>query len=151
MLVATGLSQILVQTLVVGRVVKAAGERGALLIGLVSATLAFVAYGLASTPFWFFCGVPAGALGALVMPGLQSLMSRRVAGNEQGRLQGLNGAFMGLTAIFGPLLYLSLLAFAVRHDAQLHQPGIPVLVAALFCTAAFALAVAVAKPVADVH
>jgi DHA1 family tetracycline resistance protein-like MFS transporter len=151
MLVATGLSQILVQTLVVGRVVKAAGERGALLIGLVSATLAFVAYGLASTPFWFFCGVPAGALGALVMPGLQSLMSRRVAGNEQGRLQGLNGAFMGLTAIFGPLLYLSLLAFAVRHDAQLHQPGIPVLVAALFCTAAFALALAVAKPVADVH
>jgi DHA1 family tetracycline resistance protein-like MFS transporter len=151
MLVATGLSQILVQTLVVGRVVKAAGERGALLIGLVSATLAFVTYGLASTPFWFFCGVPAGALGALVMPGLQSLMSRRVAGNEQGRLQGLNGAFMGLTAIFGPLLYLSLLAFAVRHDAQLHQPGIPVLVAALFCTAAFALAVAVAKPVADVH
>jgi DHA1 family tetracycline resistance protein-like MFS transporter len=151
MLVATGLSQILVQTLVVGRVVKAAGERGALLIGLVSATLAFVAYGLASTPFWFFCGVPAGALGALVMPGLQSLMSRRVAGNEQGRLQGLNGAFMGLTAIFGPLLYLSLLAFAVRHDSQLHQPGIPVLVAALFCTAAFALALAVAKPVADVH
>jgi MFS transporter, DHA1 family, tetracycline resistance protein len=151
MLVATGLSQILVQTLLVGRVVKAVGERGALLIGLVSATLAFVAYGLASTPFWFYCGVPAGALGALVMPGLQSLMSRRVAANEQGRLQGLNSGFMGLTAIFGPLLYLSLLAFAVRHDAQLHQPGIPILVAALFCTAAFALAVAVAKPVADVH
>jgi len=151
MLIATGLSQILVQTLVVGRVVKAAGERGALLIGLVSAVLAFLTYGLATTPFWFFCGVPAGALGALIMPGLQSLMSRRVAANEQGRLQGLNSAFMGLTAIFGPLLYLSLLAFAVRHDAQLHQPGIPVLVAAVFCLAAFGLAVAVAKPVADVH
>jgi len=151
MLVATGLSQILVQTLVVGRVVKAAGERGALLIGLVSATLAFLTYGLAATPFWFFCGVPAGALGALVMPGLQSLMSRRVAANEQGRLQGLNSAFMGLTAILGPLLYLSLLAFAVRHDVQLHQPGIPILVAAVFCLSAFGLAVKVAKPVADVH
>ncbi|HEY2400321.1 MAG TPA: TCR/Tet family MFS transporter [Steroidobacteraceae bacterium] len=151
MLVATGLSQILVQTLVVGRVVKAAGERGALLIGLVSATLAFLTYGLAATPFWFFCGVPAGALGALVMPGLQSLMSRRVAANEQGRLQGLNSAFMGLTAIFGPLLYLSLLAFAVRHDVQLHQPGIPILVAAVFCLSAFGLAVKVARPVADVH
>ena len=151
MLVATGLSQILVQTLVVGRVVKAAGERGALLIGLVSATLAFLTYGLAATPFWFFCGVPAGALGALVMPGLQSLMSRRVPANEQGRLQGLNSAFMGLTAIIGPLLYLSLLAFAVRHDVQLHQPGIPILVAAVFCLSAFGLAVKVAKPVADVH
>ena len=151
MLIATGLAQILVQTLVVGRVVKAIGERGALLIGLGSAILAFLLYGLAPTPLWFFAGVPAGALGALIMPGLQSLMSRRVAANEQGRLQGLNSAFMGLTAIFGPMLYLSTLAFAVRHDAQLHQPGIPIVIAGAFCMAALGLAVAVAKPVADVH
>jgi DHA1 family tetracycline resistance protein-like MFS transporter len=151
MLIATGLSNILVQTLVVGRVVKAIGERGALLIGLISAILGFITYALATTPQWFFVGVPAGALSALIMPGLQSLMSRRVAGNEQGRLQGLNSAFMGLTAIFGPMVYLSTLAFAVRHDAQLHQPGLPVLIAAGFCAAALVLAVFVAKPVADVH
>ena len=151
MLIATGVAQILVQTLLVGRVVKAIGERGALLIGLSSAILAFLAYGLAPTPLWFFAGVPAGALGALIMPGLQSLMSRRVAANEQGRLQGLNSAFMGLTAIFGPMLYLSTLAWAVRHDAQLHQPGLPIVIAAAFCMAALGLAVAVAKPVADVH
>jgi DHA1 family tetracycline resistance protein-like MFS transporter len=151
MLIATGLANILVQTLVVGRVVKAIGERGALLIGLFSAILAFLVYGIATTPQWFFAGVPAGALGALIMPGLQSLMSRRVAGNEQGQLQGLNSAFMGLTAIFGPMLYLSTLAFAVRHDAQLHQPGLPVLIAAGFCAAALVMAVFVAKPVADVH
>jgi DHA1 family tetracycline resistance protein-like MFS transporter len=151
MLIATGVANIVVQTLVVGRVVKAIGERGALLIGLVSAVLGFIVYGLAPTPRWFFAGVPLGALSALIMPGLQSLMSRRVAGNEQGRLQGLNSAFMGLTAIFGPLLYLSTLAFAVRHDAQLHQPGLPIVIAAGFCAAALVLAVLVAKPVADVH
>src|SRR5262249_10464250 len=128
MLVATGVIQILVQTLVVGRVVKAIGERGALLIGLGSAAVAFIIYALAPTPVWFFSGIPLGALAALIMPGLQSLMSRRVAANEQGRLQGVNSAFMGLTAIFGPLLYLSMLAFAVRHDAQLHQPGIPIMI-----------------------
>jgi DHA1 family tetracycline resistance protein-like MFS transporter len=151
MLIATGVTNILVQTLVVGRVVKAIGERGALLIGLVSAILAFIVYALAATPQWFFVGVPVGALSALIMPGLQSLMSRRVAGNEQGRLQGLNSSFMGLTAIFGPLLYLSTLAFAVRHDTQLHQPGLPLMIAAGFCAAALVLAVLVAKPVADVH
>jgi len=151
MLIATGVANIVVQTLVVGRVVKAIGERGALLIGLVSAVLGFIVYGFAPTPRWFFAGVPLGALSALIMPGLQSLMSRRVAGNEQGRLQGLNSAFMGLTAIFGPLLYLSTLAFAVRHDARLHQPGLPIVIAAGFCAAALVLAVLVAKPVADVH
>jgi MFS transporter, DHA1 family, tetracycline resistance protein len=151
MLVATGVTQIIVQTLVVGRVVEALGERGALLTGLVSAILAFITYALAPTPPWFFAGIPLGALGALIMPSLQSLMSRRVPANEQGRLQGLNSAFLGLTAIFGPMLYLSMLAFAVRHDAQLHQPGIPIMVASAFCAAALALAVLVAKPVADVH
>ena len=151
MLIATGATSILVQTLVVGRVVKAIGERGALLTGLVTAILAFIMYALASTPVWFFAGIPVGALSALIMPGLQSLMSRRVPANEQGRLQGVNSAFMGLTAIFGPMIYLSTLAFAVRHDAQLHQPGIPILIAAGFCTAALLLAVLLAKPVADVH
>jgi len=144
-------ASILVQTLVVGRVVKAVGERGALLIGLVSEIVALLAYGLAKTPPWFFAGIPAGALAALIMPGLQSLMSRRVAANEQGRMQGLNSGFMGVTAIIGPIIYLSTLAFAVRHDSQLHQPGIPILIAATFCLAAFILAVFVAKPVEDVH
>ena len=151
MLVATGLLSIVVQTMVVGRVVKAVGERGALLIGLVSAIVAFIAYAFAPTPAWFFAGIPAGSLANLVMPGLQSLMSRRVAGNEQGRLQGLNSAFMGLTAIVGPVIYLSTLAFAVRNDASLHQPGLPILIAALFCLLALLLAVFLAKPVADVH
>jgi DHA1 family tetracycline resistance protein-like MFS transporter len=151
MLITVGLSNILVQTLIVGRVVKAIGERGALLTGLVSASLAFVAYALAPTPAWFFAGIPLGALSALIMPGLQSLMSRRVAPNEQGRLQGVNSAFMGLTAIFGPTLYLSMLAFAVRHDPQLHLPGLPVLLATGFCVMALFMALRVAKPVPDVH
>jgi DHA1 family tetracycline resistance protein-like MFS transporter len=151
MLVATGISNILVQTLVVGRVVKAIGERGALLTGLGSAIVAFATYALAATPPWFFVGIPLGALSALIMPGLQSLMSRRVAGNEQGRLQGVNSAFLGLTAILGPILYLSTLAFAVRHDAQLHQPGLPIMIATCFCIAALILAVRVAKPVPDVE
>jgi DHA1 family tetracycline resistance protein-like MFS transporter len=151
MLVATGISNILVQTLVVGRVVKAIGERGALLTGLASAIVGFAIYALASTPPWFFVGIPLGALSALIMPGLQSLMSRRVAANEQGRLQGVNSAFLGLTAILGPILYLSMLAFAVRNDARLHQPGLPVMIATCFCIAALLLALRVAKPVPDVE
>jgi DHA1 family tetracycline resistance protein-like MFS transporter len=150
MLVATGISNILVQTLVVGRFVKAVGERGALLVGLGSAIFGFAAYALAPSPVWFFTGVPLASLSALVMPGLQSLMSRRVPANEQGRLQGVNSAFMGLTAILGPILYLSTLAFAVRHDAQLHQPGLPIMIATCFCIAALILALRVAKPVPDV-
>jgi DHA1 family tetracycline resistance protein-like MFS transporter len=149
MLFATGLLSIIVQMLVVGRVVKAIGERGALLFGLFCAVAAFIIYALAPTPLWFFAGIPAGALAALILPGLQSLMSRRVAANEQGRLQGVCSAFMGVASIVGPMIYLSTLAFAVRQDAVLHQPGIPILIAAACCLAALVLSVLLAKPVAD--
>jgi DHA1 family tetracycline resistance protein-like MFS transporter len=149
MLLATGLVSILVQTLVVGRVVKAIGERGALLIGLASAVLAFSAYAVAPTAGWFLVGIPAGALSALIGPGLQSLMSRRVPGNEQGRLQGVNSAFMGLSAIVGPMVYLSTLAFGVRTDKTLHQPGLPIMIAAVLCLLALILSYFWAKPVAD--
>ena len=149
MLFAVGLMSIVVQMWVVGRVVKAIHERGALLVGLVCAILTFVIYGLASTPAWFVAGIPSGALSALILPGLQSLMSRRVPANRQGSLQGINSAFMGVCSIVGPMIYLSTLAFAVHEDAALHQPGLPLLIAAAFCTAAFVLSVFVAKPVAD--
>jgi DHA1 family tetracycline resistance protein-like MFS transporter len=145
------LLSIIVQTLVVGRVVKAVGERGALLIGLATAVAAFTIYALARTPFWFFVGIPPGALSALILPGLQSLMSRRVPATEQGRLQGVNSAFMGVSSIIGPIIYLSTLAFAVRQDATLHLPGMPILIAAAFCTLAFVLALVLAKPVEDVQ
>jgi hypothetical protein len=56
---------------------------------------------------------------------------------------------MGLCAIAGPTIYLSTLAFAVREDPVLHQPGLPIMISAVFCLAALGLSVLWAKPVAD--
>ena len=149
MLLATGVLSILVQTFAIGRVVKAVGERGALLIGLTSAMVAFSAYALAPTAPWFLLGIPLGAFSTLTGPGIQSLMSRRVPADQQGRLQGVNTAFMGLCAIAGPMIYLSTLAFAVREYPVLHQPGLPIMISVLFCAAALGLSILWAKPVAD--
>ncbi|HEY5288552.1 MAG TPA: TCR/Tet family MFS transporter [Caulobacteraceae bacterium] len=149
MLVATGALSIVVQLTLVGRVVKRVGERGALLIGLSSAILAFTTYALAPTALWFVSSIPLGALSALIGPGLQSLMSRRVPAFEQGRLQGTNSAMMGICAIIGPMIYLSTLAYSVRHEASLHLVGLPILIAAGLCLAALILAIRVATPVPD--
>src|SRR5262249_22812427 len=145
MLFVTGLVSIIIQMFVVGRVVKAVGERGALLIGLGGAGTAFVRYSLASTPSWFFARISVRAPSALILPGLQSLMSRRVSATEQGRLQGVNSGFMGVCAIVGPMIYLSTLEFAVRHDPTLHQPGLPIMIAATFCATALVLSLLWAK------
>lgn len=145
----TGVLSLLVQVFVVQRVVKAVGERGALLAGAFFATAAFLVYGLAPTWQVFLCAAPLGALGGLIGPGAQSLMSRRVPGNQQGRLQGVNSGVMGLCSIFGPLIYLTSLSFAVRTERTIGLPGLPILIAAGFCGAALVAGYFLAHPVAD--
>jgi MFS transporter, DHA1 family, tetracycline resistance protein len=145
-LMASGIASIIVQALVVGRVVKAVGERGALLIGLFSCFAGFMVYALAPTGLLYLCGLPLFALSGLIMPGLQGLMTRLVAPNEQGQLQGANSALMGVASIIGPSLFLLPFAFAVRHDATLRMPGLPVLIAAALMLLATVLAWAKARP-----
>jgi len=149
MMMLTGVLSLLVQIFVVGRVVKAIGERGAVLIGLACAAAAFLVYGLAPNWMVFLCASPLGALGGLLGPGVQSLMSRRVPGNQQGRLQGVNSSFIGLSSIFGPMIYLGALSFSVQHEGASVPPGLPILIASGFCFASLVAAWFLAKPVAD--
>jgi DHA1 family tetracycline resistance protein-like MFS transporter len=139
MLMATGSISILTQYLLVGRVVKRAGERGALLIGLASASAAFVIYALSASPWMFGVGLLAGALSALIGPGLGALMSGAVGPSGQGQLQGANAAISGVSSVLGPIIYLSALAFAVRRP-DLVPPGFPVLIAAALSLGALVVA-----------
>ena len=84
----TGGLGILVQGFVVVPVVRAIGERGAVIVGAAAGALGFAIYGLASDQWLYFVGMPVFALQGLMMPGLQGLMTQRVTPNEQGRLQG---------------------------------------------------------------
>ena len=145
-LMASGIASIVIQAVVVGPAVKRFGERGALLIGLVSGFAGFMIYALAPTGFLYLCGLPIFTFTGLIQPGLQGLMTRRVAPNEQGQLQGANSAMMGIASIIGPPLFLFPFAFAVRHDATLHMPGLPVLIAGALMLAAAILAYAKARP-----
>lgn len=145
-MMVTGILNIIVQALLVGPVVKRVGERGALLTGLFSGAAGFAVFAAAPTSLIYWMGMPIFALMGLVQPGLQGLMTRRVAPHEQGQLQGANAAALGLAAIFGPLIFGLTFAWSIRHEASLHAPGLAVALAAAFMVAAFALALRVARP-----
>jgi DHA1 family tetracycline resistance protein-like MFS transporter len=143
----TGACNILVQTLMVGRIVGKIGERGALLLGLAAFGLGFLIYALAPTGPIYLVGAPIIAFSALIQPGLQGLMTRRVGPSEQGQLQGANSSIVGIVALIGPSLFGLTFAYAVRHDATLHMPGLPILLAVGLCALAILLTiVAVPKP-----
>jgi len=138
----TGGLGILVQGFVVVPVVRAIGERGAVIVGAAAGALGFAIYGLASTQWAYFAGMPIFALQGLMMPGLQGLMTQRVTPQEQGRLQGANQSLGGISSILGPLFPL-VFAFALRNVPSL--PGLPILVAAALTAVALLLALRFAR------
>jgi DHA1 family tetracycline resistance protein-like MFS transporter len=125
--VITGVLGILVQSLVVGPVVRRIGERGAVIVGAAFGMAGFAIYALAPTQTIYFIGMPVFALIGLMQPGLQGLMTQHVTGSEQGRLQGANQSTGGIAAIIGPIFPLTF-AFALRRVPGL--PGLPILIAA---------------------
>jgi DHA1 family tetracycline resistance protein-like MFS transporter len=140
---ASGIAQVLVQVLLVGRVVKRLGERGAVLIGAGFGATAFLMYALAPTGAFYLAAIPVFAMTGFLQPGVMGLMSRRVGPQVQGRLQGVNQSFMGISSIIGPPIYGLTFAWSLRHGAP---PGLAILIAAALLGIAFLTALRTARP-----
>jgi DHA1 family tetracycline resistance protein-like MFS transporter len=139
----TGVLGLLVQSLLVGPVVARIGERGALLLGALGGAAGFTLYGLAANGWAYIASAPVFAVMSFLQPGLQGLMTRRVGPQEQGQLQGANQSLQGIASVTGPMIFGLTFAWAVRHDAWLHMPGLPIFIAAGLLACAFLLAVRV--------
>jgi DHA1 family tetracycline resistance protein-like MFS transporter len=87
-LAAVGFASIIVQSLVVGPVIRRVGERAALMLGLMFGVAGFLIFALAPTGLIFWLAIPLMALWGLEGPACMALMSRLVGSSEQGRLQG---------------------------------------------------------------
>ena len=133
-LALVGAASVVVQGGLVGRIVRAVGERRALALGLASGASAMLVYALAPTGALFLTGIVMTALYGLANPALQSLMTRRVDATEQGRLQGANGSLQGIASMAAPTLFTW--AFAVGIGPAVNLPGAPFLLAAGFLVAA---------------
>lgn len=145
-LAAVGICNIVVQALIVKRFVARFGERRALFTGLAFGVAGLAIYGLAPTGALFWIGVPVFAGIGLVNPSVQALMTRHVSPQEQGQLQGANGAIMGLTGIFGPALFTLTFAYFIDPVRHVQVPGAPFLLASALTLAALLVALRVARP-----
>jgi DHA1 family tetracycline resistance protein-like MFS transporter len=145
---ASGASMIAVQMFLVGPVVKAVGERGAVLLGAALGGLGFLIFGLAWNGYVYLVGVPVFAMVGLMQPGLLGLMTRRVGPRRQGQLQGANQSLQGIASMIGPPLFGLTFAWLVRRDASLHLPGGAILISAALLALAFLVSLRVARPIA---
>jgi DHA1 family tetracycline resistance protein-like MFS transporter len=114
-----GLCHALVQAFLPGHVSRWLGEGNAIVFGLVCESLALIAATFASGGWVIFAVMPLFALGGVGNPALQSLMTRQVDGDSQGRLQGVLASVVSLSAIFGPLFFS-----AIYFGVQPTWPGL---------------------------
>ncbi len=125
------------------------GERCSLMIGLSFGVLGFALYGLAPTGLLFCVAIPLQALWGLSGPTTQSLMTRQLEANEQGRLQGVLTSLFGVAEMIGPPLFTGTFAAFIGTQSNWHQPGAPFLLASLVLLGGLLLAWRYAKPAAD--
>jgi MFS transporter, DHA1 family, tetracycline resistance protein len=139
-LMMVGVLNILVQGLLVKPTVARFGERGAVYAGLLFGICGFSAFALAPSALWMWASLPVFALWGLASPGLQGLMSRRVAGHEQGKLQGANGSITSIAGLIGPTLFTGSFAYFIDPHRALMVPGVPFYLAAALLIPALLLA-----------
>jgi DHA1 family tetracycline resistance protein-like MFS transporter len=144
-----GLGLTLVGGLLVRRAVARFGERPVLIAGLGCGIAGYAGFALATTPLAFCLAVPIATLGGLAPPALQGLMTRRVDGREQGRLQGAVTSVTGITGMLGPALFSAVFAVAIRPSAALALPGLPYLIAATCQFIGITLALRATRPISE--
>jgi DHA1 family tetracycline resistance protein-like MFS transporter len=145
-LMAVGVLSIVVQAGLVKSAVQRLGERGSLYAGLLFGTLGFAGFALAPSGAWLWAALPVFSLMGLFGPGLQSLMSQRVAPHEQGKLQGANGSITSIAGLIGPSIFTLSFAYFIDKDRAWTLPGAPFFIAAALLLAALLLAMLAARP-----
>lgn len=139
-LALVGVTMVVVQAGIVGRVVKLFGNRLALVAGLCFGALGLLYAGVAPTGAIFLYGIPIIALWSMFGAASQTLMSRHVSPSEQGQLQGANASLTGIAELLGPLIFPFVFAYSVSPGHRIAASGAAFLLAGalLAVTALFA-------------
>jgi DHA1 family tetracycline resistance protein-like MFS transporter len=139
-LAIVGVCSMVVQGGAIGPIVSYLGERRALLLGLLCGALGFLIYGVAPTGPLFCIGIPVMALWGVSGAATQALMTRLVASDQQGQLQGATASVQSIAQLVGPFLFTLTFAYFIGPSAPVKLPGAPFLLAFLLLLLALAVA-----------
>lgn len=140
-----GICMAFVQGGLASRITSRIGRRPALLCGLTASTCAFIAYALVPSGWMLYPAFVIGALGGLAGPAGQSIITSRVADDEQGAVQGALQGLISLSAVIAPPPATALFAATTGAAMASPVPGSPLLAGAVLYAAAGVIAVRVTR------
>jgi len=140
-LFTVGVASTLVQGVLLQRLLKRFGATRLATIGLVSATLAHLAWALATQGWVMYAVIACNLFGFTVAAALQSIVSNAADERTQGQTMGAMAGLTSLTAVVAPLLgsvSLGLVSHLPRDDWRV---GAPFFLCTLFLAIATGIAI----------
>lgn len=135
-----GISIAIVQGYLIRKIIPRFGERNVLGFGLLFSMAIFAYMALATSSLLTLILTPISALGAMVVPTLQGLISRKAADDQQGEVQGIVTSIRSLAVLAAPMVMTVAFYAGTRPGATIYMPGAPFVVslmAVMLCYAIF--------------
>lgn len=139
-LALVGVSSALVQALFTRRILAVLSEPKVVLLGYAISLIANLCYGLAPVGWMVFAIILFGAFSGISTPAMQSYITRHVAADEQGAVQGALAALMSIAGIVGPPLATWSFGWAIKTGRGWQLPGIAFFEVAALMALAWVLA-----------
>jgi DHA1 family tetracycline resistance protein-like MFS transporter len=139
-LAAVGIVSVVAQGLLLGRLIKRFGPRRLAVFGLLSSTLTYLLWGVASEGWMLFAIIFLNLLGATVAASIQSIISSAADARNQGQALGAVGGLNSLMAVVAPVLGAAILTLVSDLPKGDWRIGAPMYFCALLQGAALVLA-----------
>lgn len=117
------------QILLVGPLIRRFGEHRAATLGMAIDITTLAALGFVTHPVIALAIIPVTALGGVVTPALQAILSRSAEDNAQGELQGVLASLNAIAMITAPLIMTATFSAFTAPGSTLFAPGAPFLLA----------------------
>jgi DHA1 family tetracycline resistance protein-like MFS transporter len=141
-LAAVGVVSAVVQGVLLGRLLRRFSPRRLAVLGLLSSTLAYVLWGVATEGWMIFAIIFVNLLGATVAASIQSIISSAADARSQGQALGAVGGLNSLMAVIAPVLGAPLLAMVSHLPKGDWRIGAPFFFCALLQAASLIIAIA---------
>ena len=136
-----GLMSALVQGVLLGRLLKWLTPQRLAVVGLVSSTLCYVAWGAATEGWMLYAAMVANVFGFSISASLQSLIANAADPTTQGRTAGAVASLNSMMAVLAPMVAAPLLAMVSHLPKGDWRLGAPFYFCALLQAASTAFAI----------
>ncbi|MDW3224847.1 MAG: TCR/Tet family MFS transporter [Paracoccaceae bacterium] len=137
-----GIMLAIVQGGLIRPVLRLLGERGTVIYGHFFDIGAFLALAFVTSGTLALILTPLAALAAVITPALQGIMSKAVAADAQGELQGALTSASALAMILSPMAMTGVFATFTDPQATMYLPGAPFILSAILIVAGLLVFVA---------